>query len=125
MSTDLYWVRSRIGDTATNAQLLTDEIISNQLSVATSKYTAAAQICRGPLRAALIRTIDRSGTGFSATRSQINQHVADLAAQLEVEGLSQITPSVGGVSDSAKDSLESDTDFLQPTFKSGQHLNDS
>jgi hypothetical protein len=127
MTTDLNQVRALIGDTDTSAQLLTNEIINKYLTDTANVYLAAMRLVRGPLKAAFLRAIDRSGTKFSASRSQINQHCDDLYENIKEEALTMGSPPRpywGGTSDADAETMEDVTDFLEPTFKSGQHNND-
>jgi len=124
ISTDLAKVRTLVGDTNSNDPLLTDEQINFFLAETADIYLAAANAVRRGILPQLARRIDRTGTGFSATRSQMSQHYRDLAADLESKAYLGLEVTFGGTSTSDADNLESDTDFIQPTFQSGQHRNE-
>lgn len=123
ISTDLAKVRTLIGDTNSSDPLLTDEQITFFLDETADIYLAAANAIRRGILPGIARRIDRSGTGFSATRSQITVHYRDLAETLESKSSALANPAWSELSDSDVDTIESDTDFQQPSFKSEQHKN--
>lgn len=124
LSTDLAKVRLKIGDVDTNDQLLTDEEIAYVLANYTGLDLAAVECLKIILAAPeAARAVDRSGTGFSATRSQRFQHLRDLLAELQAKASTSASPSLMGTSQSEQDSLDADTDYIQPSFIRGLHDN--
>lgn len=118
LSTDRDKTRLKIGDTNTNDQLLTNEAIDLALSD-TDDVVLAAITCVKWILAKLARDIDRSTQGPTSSRSQKTTHYRELLADLEAEAYGSSGCEVGGVSTSAKDSIESDSDFIRPTFAMG------
>lgn len=117
LSTDLARVRLTIGDTNTNDQGLTDEVIAYFLDdVGDDIIHGSLQAARA-LRAKWQRDIDRNNLGVSSPRSQKVQHLNDTISELEQRLSYKGTPFLGGVSDDRAASLESDTDFPTPAFR--------
>jgi hypothetical protein len=123
-------VRGKIGDTDENRQLLQDETIEAVLVTYPTIIGASIECCKRII-ARLARDVDRSAVGMSASRSQVIQHYKDLIEQLKDEATSTLGAEggsgggiyAGGVSQAAIDTLESDTDFVKPTFRVGLHDN--
>ena len=118
LSTDRDKIRLKIGDTNTNDQLLADEAIDVAL-LDTDDVILAAITCVKWILAKIARDVDRSTQGPTSSRSQKTLHYRELLEDLEKEAYASVGCEVGGVSDSSKTTLESDTDFLQPTFSVG------
>lgn len=124
LSTDLAKVRRNIGDTNTNDQGLTDEEINSFLSDGLSVDAASLRSAQA-LYAKWVRDVDRSNLGMSASRSQKLQHLKDLIdGYLKPRVNRRATPFLGGVSQDSKNSLEEDSDFIQPRIRRGQFDND-
>ncbi len=124
LSTDLARVRLEIGDTNTNDQGLTDEEINYYLVTSGLGLAQSTLRCAEALYARWVRDVDRSNLGMSANRSQKLQHLKDLIdGHLRPRHMRRVTPYLGGVSESAKDSLRSDTDAVQPGIRKGQFDN--
>jgi hypothetical protein len=121
ISTDLAKVRVRIGDTNTNDELLSDEVIDSFLDVRSDVVLAAIDCCRAII-AKLSRDVDRSNLGMSASRSQKVQHYRDLLAELQKQAAesSSGAPRIGGISKTAKDDVDGDSDRVAPAFRRGQ-----
>lgn len=120
-STDRDAVRFLIGDTDNTSQLITDEEISYMLAQEGSSSSAAARICRS-LAAKYARYTDQSVGDLSISYSQRYKQFSELAAQLESAAGSRVgIPYAGGISQSDKDSRESDTDRLLPSSRVGVH----
>jgi hypothetical protein len=120
ITTDLAKVRHLIGDTDSTDPLLTDEQITFELVEDSNIYLCAANCC-DRICAQLARKIDRNGTGFSATRSQKFQHYKDLAEILRSKSSTQCDVYWSNLSLDDADSIEQDSDFIQPSFKVGQN----
>ena len=115
-------IRHLIGDTTSTDYYLTDEQIAFEYSECAEIYLAAANCC-DRICAAVAKKVDRSGTGFSASRSQLFQHYKDLGDRLREKANQQAGPYWSEHSEDDKDTVESDTDFLQPSFKVGSFDN--
>lgn len=116
-SSDTSKVRFLVGDIDYNNEQLSDEEIAYLLSVYPDVNLAAAHACRAIIARLSADSNDRSHLGLS---SQISQRIANyesLATRLEAQaGLQMTAPFVGGVSSTAIESLESDTDLLGTRF---------
>lgn len=110
-------LRRRIGDTDTNSQLLTDEEIEDFLDEHSDDLYLAGAACCDAICAKLGRDVDRSGLGMQTTRSQKFQHYKDLAVALRNRASSGAAPFLGGTSESRRDEIEADTDFVPPAFE--------
>lgn len=113
LSTALSQVRSSIGDTDTNRPLLTDEQITWRLDQYDDDVSAASIRCVQDILGMLARDIDRSNVGMSASRSQQITHYKDLLVELKEENASLAEMFVGGISDDAEDTINSDEDYRQ------------
>jgi len=122
LSTNLAKVRTLVGDTDTNDQLLTDEQVNLVIDAQSSfnQYLAAADIAETMLLAALLKRVDRNSPNFGAQRSQVFQHCKDLAANLRKKASSGATCTHYGTSDAEYETLTSDTDFIAPAFTRGK-----
>jgi hypothetical protein len=109
----LQQVRATIGDIDSGKPLLTDEQINWRLGQYSSSVTPAAIACVRDIIAKLARDVDRSNVGFSSTRSQQITHFKDLLTQLQADNMTLAEVSLGGVSDSAEEALNSDSDYRQ------------
>lgn len=118
ISTDLAKIRVDIGDTNTNDQGLSDEIIESFLS----RYALAGATLRSAqaLYAKWVRDVDRSNLGMSVSRSQKLQHLLDVIKDLKARTSQRAIPFVGGASESAKESLAEDSDLVDASIKRGQ-----
>lgn len=125
IATDLAKVRLQVGDTDTDDQLITDEEINYVLGryddVDRATYETAKIMLAGPNFA---RATDRTGTGFSASRSQKFQHLKDIIANWKQTSNLNASPTLTGGSDSEKTTLESDTDYIPAAFEQGMNDND-
>lgn len=118
-------VRHYVGDIDSARPLLTDEDINFELGkVGNDAVTAADRCFRRALSRLAPTAFDRSGTKFSASRSQRFNQVSDAYKLFKEEFGASISP-VGWSEHSVSDvtSIESDSDFRQPRFKTGQFDN--
>lgn len=119
LPTDKDTVRFYVGDTDTNNQLVQDETIEAMLVLYPAPKMAAAVICRS-LAAQFARDVNYKVGDVSENSSDIAKFYKDLADELDPHGLTQETPialpSFGGRSLSEKETLNSDTDAVQPAF---------
>ncbi|MFH1738822.1 MAG: hypothetical protein ABIH23_07420 [bacterium] len=123
VTTDLAKVRSKIGDTNSADQFLTDEQIEEELSENGDSVPHAIVSCIKLILAILARKPDRSGARFSSTRSQLFQHYKDMLASMEASLASSAGPSWSEHTESDADDMEDDDDFVQPSFKVGRDDN--
>jgi hypothetical protein len=124
ITTNLARVRVAIGDTNVNDQVLSDEIINAYLSDNGSDIRATSIACiREGILPRFARKTDRSNLGISTTRSQLFQHYTDLLKMLESAAGSTAAIFCGGISEVAKDAINSDADTVAPMFYRGQDDN--
>lgn len=120
-STNRDAVRFLIGDTDNTSQLVTDEEIAYMLTQEGSTSSAAARVCRS-LAAKYARFMDQSVGDLNISYSQRFKQFSEMAAKLESDASSRVgIPYAGGISQSDKDSRESDTDRVLPASKVGVH----
>ena len=115
-------VRFLVFDTDTNDQLLSNEEIAWLLSEQTNVYLAAANAAE-VIAAKFAKDITRSAVGLSATVGNRAQFYLDLADKLRDQvGTTNQRAEVfaGGLTVSGKDSLDSDSDAVQPSFRIGE-----
>ena len=123
VSTALAKVRLYIGDTNTNDQLLSDEEVAAIQGTETNLFYVAARCCDAVI-AKLARDVDRSNLGMSATRSTKIQNYEALRDSLYKQAAAgNAGMFVGGVSESANETLDADADNIKPLFKLGQFNN--
>lgn len=108
-------VRTYIGDTDTTDQLLTDEQIAFALTEGGTVSLAAA-IAADWIAATFARKADKSVGDLSISYSQTAQQFSKLADRLRSESSRISLPYFGGISQSAKDTREADTDRVKPAF---------
>lgn len=114
-------VRFLIGDTDNTSQLVTDEEIAYMLTQEGSTSSAAARVCRS-LAAKYARFMDQSVGDLNISYSQRFKQFSEMASKLESDASSRVgIPYAGGISQSDKDSRESDTDRVLPASKVGVH----
>jgi hypothetical protein len=111
LSTALSQVRQTIGDIASTDPLLTDEQIAWRLGQYSQAVQPASIRCVHDIIAKLARDVDRSNVGMSATRSQKITHYKDLLEKLQGENRALAEMSVGGLSESAAATVNSDSDY--------------
>lgn len=120
--TDSKQVRLLVGDTNSQAQLLTDSEVTFILGLTSDIFAAAADGC-DIIIAKLARDVDRNDIGMSATRSQQIQHYTDLRDSLRKRAESNAEPYAGAQSQNEKDSDRDDTDLPQPAIRRGMNDN--
>ena len=118
-SSDLSWVRMRVGDCTSGDQLLQDEEIEANLSEMGDKYFAAARSARS-ISAWFARRVQKSAGKLSISSQQASESYERLAVQLEMEGGLRCAPYAGGISASDKATAASDSDRVAPQFYLGQ-----
>lgn len=123
-------VRLLIGDTDTTDQQLQDEEIAFCLGQANDDVYGAASIAARTLSAKYSRLVDTSIESVSASYSQRADSYLKLAIRMDKmskkhgkTGLG--VPVAGGISISTMESVEDDTDRVEPSFKRDQFRNPS
>jgi len=116
-------VRFLVGDTDTNDQKVANEEITYALSVWSTVELAAALVLYS-LAAKFSSSVSTSFGGVSTSCSDVAKAYAERASALDPMGLvtsrgSHVLPSFGGRSVGEKESLNSDTDAVQPSFYRG------
>ena len=111
-------VRFYIGDTSSSAQILTNEEINFALDEEGGVVPAAALCCES-IAAEFGRLADKSVGSLSISLSQKYDQYSKKAEQLRRKGWALALPYVGGVSIDRMDTVESDTDLVEPAFKIG------
>lgn len=124
LSTDLAKVRLLIGDTDTSHQQLSDEEINVVLALEENIYIAAAS-CARVLAAKYTRMADKWVGDLKVLYSQRSRQYERLAESLaKRKGRTHQVPTAGGISVSAKESAEANTDRPTSYFRVGNMDND-
>ena len=112
-------LRLRIGDTDSGDPLLANETLDVLLADNNDDLSLTCIDAVRAIIAKLGREFDRSAAGVSGSRSQKVQHFHDLLKQLTKESRLSTGVVVGGLSASRKEAIESDGDFVRPSFTVG------
>ena len=113
-------VRLLIGDTDTTDQQLQDAELDWFLSDEGSVSGAAIAAARA-IQARYARMVDKAVGDLRLSYSQRADHYADLATRLERRRAQRTgVPFAGGISQAQKDTVEADTDRVEPYFTRGQ-----
>ncbi len=123
-SSSLDMVRFLLGDTDTDAELLTDQEIEALLTVYNDDVYATAVACAWSLAGKYARKVDRSVGDLRISYGQTADNFRALATQLENQGATSsegFRPYAGGISISDKQNQDADTDRVVPAFKRGTH----
>lgn len=122
LATDKDKVRFFIGDIDTNDKLISDEGIEAMIEAFGNLYDAAAAIADS-IAGQFARSSSLSIDGFSIRSSERANEFRALAASLRRQGQAAAgglgAPFVGGVSRSEMESVNADTDRVQPAFREG------
>lgn len=121
-SSDKDAARFHAGDTETTDQLATDEEFNFALLDQPDPRLAAAVVLEA-LAARFSRQADKRVGQISEQLSQRAEAFAARAKDLRRLASSKALPVFGGLSISEKDSLDQDTDAVQPSFRIGQFDN--
>ncbi len=108
-------IRTWVGDTNEADPLLTD----NELEYALAEggtIKGAAALAAEWISAKFARQADKSVGDLSISYSQRAQQYAALAVRLRGRTARVVLPYFGGISQSAKDAREADTDRVKPAF---------
>ena len=119
---DLDKVRFLCGDTLDRDALLQDAEINEIIIDTPNIRLAAADACEA-IAALFSRKITRSNLGQSASLSEKAKAYFELAKRLRKRAWTSAELFAGGTTISEKDTLASDTNAIQPSFKIGQDDN--
>jgi len=111
-----------VGDTVTTAQLLTDAEVNWFLGASDNGILAAAVLAARSIAASIMRQPRVANGSSSVDPTKTAQYYLDLAVALELSLTSiGVTASMdaGGISIADKETLESDSDWVQPAFEMG------
>jgi len=121
-ASDLAQARFLIGDTDSDDELLQDEEIEWAIA-SQSTITLAAALCLRTLSNKFSRLVTRKIGDLAVNCSDMAKAFADRAKELDPAGVTAsfllALPSFGGLSVSGKDTLNSETDAVQPSFSRG------
>jgi len=117
-SSDLAWVRLRVGDTTSGSQLLQDEEINALLGDAGDRYVAAARSARA-ISGWFARRVEKGAGHLRLASQQASERYAKLADELLIEAGMHVAPYAGGISESDKEAVASDSDRVPPQFSVG------
>jgi hypothetical protein len=111
-------VRFAIGDTETTYQLLQNEEINYLIAQKSSINDAAYAACMN-IVAKLSRLADQTVGPVSTKHSQMVEHYRQLADKLWANAGNVVIPYAGGTSISDNQSMQANTNFVQPAFSKG------
>ena len=117
-------VRFYVGDTDDTDQQVQNEEIEWAITETASARGAAALVARA-IAAKYARLADQSVGDLRFSYSQRQEHYTDLAERLELQEGRRFMSEMyaGGISESEKRSVESNTDRVSPNFTIGMHDN--
>lgn len=117
-------VRFLVGDTDSDHQLVTDEEIAYAVAQEANNRAAAARVARA-LAAKFSRLVDYAVGDLKYSYSQRVRQLRELATELTTDsGMASARPYCGGISVDDKDTVEQDTDRVEPAFSKGMHDRD-
>jgi hypothetical protein len=123
-SSDLDQTRFLIGDTDTTDQLVNNEEVNWALSQF-SVFVAAAELCDA-IAAKFSRKVDKAVGDLKISFSKMSEQYAKKGKQLRNRGsFVGVSAYVGGISVSEKESVESNTDRVSPSFTRGMNDHDA
>jgi len=117
-------VRFLTGDTDTTDQQATDEEIAYAVANEPTNVSAAIRVLRA-LAGKYARKADKDVGDLKIKWSQVSKNYMDMAKFLEDSDSSSVlpTPYAGGISVSDKQSVDQDTDRINPSFTRGMNDN--
>ncbi len=113
-------VRFLVGDTDTTDQLVQDEEINFILTQEAGTYRSAAQVCIG-IAAKFGRQAQRTVGSLSISANQKHEQYKALAQDLRRRANLSTTFYAGGLTQSGKDSVNSDDDRVVPFATKDMH----
>lgn len=114
-SSDLSWVRFRVGDTSSGSYRLDDGEINALVTEQGNKYLAAA-ICAEAIGAGFAQRVDKVVGKLQISMSQASERYFNLAKTLRSEAGMMAPPYAGGISQDDKDEQDADSDRVAPSF---------
>lgn len=118
-TSSLYQTRFYCGDTNSAAPLVQDEEISFVLLTESNVQLAAATICDA-IAARCSQEVDATAGDLSESASQRAEAFSKRAKDLRRGQNAFALPVFGGITREQKQTLDLDTDLVQPSFKIGQ-----
>jgi len=117
-------VRFLIGDTDNTDQIVTDEEITYAIAQESNNTLAAIRVVRAVI-GKYAKKVDKAVGDLKISSSQMVEHYKDLLLYLEEQRLHADPPMpfAGGISISQKDTVEADSDRVEPSFTKGMHDN--
>jgi len=114
-------VRYLVGDTDRDDQLVQDEEIAYALSVEGSTLRAAVRVARS-IAARYARIVEKQVGDLKIKSGEKYKNYLEIMKSLENEAAGSIpgaSPFAGGISKAQKETLESDSDRVEPSFGKG------
>lgn len=119
-TSDLDWVRFRIGDTDTTDEQVSDTEITALLTVYGSKEAAAYEAARG-LASKYARQATKAVGDLKINLSDLHKQFLAIAADIKKTiATNSAVPLAGGISKSRKETVQADTDRVRPRFRRDQ-----
>ena len=122
LTTSLDKVRFRIGDTDTNRQMVSNELLTALLSQYNDNVLRVSVIAIRGILAQLTRDTNRSLMGISGSVDQATTHFRDLLRDIIAEMNTEAGVSAGAIKISNLESFEAEdgVTMVAPDFKQGQ-----
>ncbi len=111
-------IRTWVGDTDEADPLLTNDELEYAVAEG-GTIKGAAALAAEWISAKFARQADKSVGDLSISYSQRAKQYAELAIKLRGRSVRVVLPYFGGISQSAKDAREDDTDRVKPAFTVG------
>jgi hypothetical protein len=124
-SSHLDAVRFYIGDTDPDNEILSDDEITALLTETGDQPFLAAALAAEAIAARYARRVDKSVGDLHISNSQLSKQYRDLASQLRSRATlsGAAAPYAGGISIADKQTVEANTDRVQPIFRRNLHDN--
>ncbi len=119
-SSDLSWIRMRVGDTTSGNQLLQDEEIVALSADAGDRYVAASRAAMA-ISGWFARRVEKGAGHLRLASQQASESYAKLSDRLLLEAGQHVAPWAGGISVSDKASRAADDDRVAPQFAVGMN----
>lgn len=118
-TSDLYYIRLRIGDNSSGDPLMQDEEIQAVIADVGDRLFAASR-CARTIAGLFSRRVRKSAGRLSLDSQQAAQAYLKLAGELAAEAALKAQPYAGGISISDKESQLDNSDRVAPQFFIGQ-----
>ena len=123
LNSDKDKVRFLVGDTDAGSPLLEDAEVMYLIESEGTALAASIAAAIG-IAAKFSRLMDESAGDVSKSYSQRHEHYLKLSSSLRQRNAEKcVVPFAGGISESDKTILETDTDVVQPSFTRDLHNN--